>query len=572
MLGAIAGDIIGTPFEHCPIKTTSFPLFCDDSCFSDDTVLTLAVADWLMSDIDHSHQGLVSSFRTIGRRYIGAGYGSKFYNWLRAESVQPPYGAYSNGCAMRVSPVGLYAESLEEALELAKISAEVTHNHPDGIKGAQAIAACVYLCKKGRRKKEIKEYIERHFGYNLGRTIAEIRQRYQFDVTCNGSVPEAIIAFLEGNSFEEVIRLAVSLGGDSDTLAAMAGSIAACLFDIPPEISEKCNEILTSDLVDIKDEFIVFTNIKSKKLKEHCSKARFKHLLNSSFLDGHKFAYYKRQLAYIDRQRINIVASNHKSSIQLPRNAISICNSGTGICALTNEGQIYNIQSNEVRQIPSDSKFMSIAYGCFNMLFGLDIFGKVHVLSDIENDSIVKLEHCGQDEGLYDRREIATSLCTLDDVVQICAGPRHVVCLLAKGTVIAYGKPSACMPLSEWKNIRKIYVTQCSDYWGKYNDLTFGISEKEFFVAGDCWNKAREYWNEIRSQHYVTDVIEDGCSVLIRFCDGTTKFIMYYDVMNYIVQKQLFEKQYRYAFMEGGVSAIMKEDYFHNYEVDVKWE
>jgi ADP-ribosylglycohydrolase len=157
---------------------------------------------------------------------------------------------------MRVSPVGLYAKTLEEALELAEITASVSHNHPEGVKGAQAIATSVFLCKQGKSKQEIKEYVEQTFGYNLHRTIAEIRPRYGFDVSCQGSVPEAIIAFLEGNSFEEVIRLAISLGGDSDTIGAMAGAIAACRYPIPDDIAEKCDSLLTDDLRDIKNKFM----------------------------------------------------------------------------------------------------------------------------------------------------------------------------------------------------------------------------------------------------------------------------------------------------------------------------
>ena len=157
---------------------------------------------------------------------------------------------------MRVSPVGLYAKTLDEALALAAITASVSHNHPEGVKGAQAIATSVFLAKEGKSKSEIKEYIEETFGYDLNRTIAEIRPDYYFDVSCQGSAPEAIIAFLEGNSFEEVIRLAISLGGDSDTIGAMAGAIAACMYPIPEEIAERCNSILTEDLREVKDRFL----------------------------------------------------------------------------------------------------------------------------------------------------------------------------------------------------------------------------------------------------------------------------------------------------------------------------
>lgn len=157
---------------------------------------------------------------------------------------------------MRVSPVGLYAKTLDEALALSALTASVSHNHAEGVKGAQAIATSVFLCKEGKTKQEIKEYVEQNFGYNLNRTIAEIRPTYRFDVSCQGSVPEAIIAFLEGNSFEEVIRLAISIGGDSDTIGAMAGAIAACCYEIPESISDKCNAILTEDLREIQNDFV----------------------------------------------------------------------------------------------------------------------------------------------------------------------------------------------------------------------------------------------------------------------------------------------------------------------------
>lgn len=258
MLGAIVGDIIGSHYEDFQTKSIDFKLFHPDSTYSDDTVLTLAVAKWLIEDLQHTHGGIIKSLRLIGWHHLGAGYGRLFYCWLRSNNPHP-YNAYSNGCAMRVSPVGLYTKTLEETLRLAKISAEVTHNHPEGIKGAQAIAACVYLCKHGASKDEIKEYVERTFGYNLHRTIEEIRSDYTFDVSCAGSVPEAIIAFLEGNTFEDVLRLSISLGGDSDTIAAMACSIAACCYEIPKEIKQKCFEKLPDDLACIHRDFLKYT-------------------------------------------------------------------------------------------------------------------------------------------------------------------------------------------------------------------------------------------------------------------------------------------------------------------------
>ena len=225
MLGSIIGDIIGSIYEFHNVKRTDFNLFSKDSRFTDDSTMTIAVAKWLVEDSEHSKHTLVETMQKLGRSHPDRGYGGNFRRWLFSRNPLP-YNSWGNGSAMRVSPVGLYAKKLSEALELAKISAEVTHNHPEGIKGAQAIAASVFLAKEGLTKSFIKKYITRKFGYNLDRSINDIRKGYTFDVSCQGSVPEAIIAFLEGNSFEEVIRLAVSIGGDSDTIACMAGAIA----------------------------------------------------------------------------------------------------------------------------------------------------------------------------------------------------------------------------------------------------------------------------------------------------------------------------------------------------------
>jgi len=255
MLGAIVGDIVGSVYEFHNTKSMNFELFTPWSRFTDDSVMTLAVAKWLVEDEAHSILYLIYCMQELGNRYPNAGYGGNFWAWLREENPQP-YNSWGNGAGMRVSPVGLYAKTLDETLALAALTASVSHNHPEGVKGAQAIAACVFLCKEGKSKAEIKEYIEKTFDYNLNRSIAEIRPRYEFDVSCQGSVPEAIIAFLDGNSFEEVIRLAISLGGDSDTIGAMAGAIAACMYPIPDEILNRCNTILTEDLREIKDKFM----------------------------------------------------------------------------------------------------------------------------------------------------------------------------------------------------------------------------------------------------------------------------------------------------------------------------
>ena len=255
MLGALVGDIIGSVYELSNTKSTNFELFPNGTHFTDDSVMTLALAKWLLEDEAHTINYLIYCMQELGNRYPKVGYGANFMKWLQQDDPQP-YNSWGNGSGMRVSPVGLYARTIDETLALAELTASVSHNHPEGVKGAQAIATSVFLCKQGKTKQEIKEYVEKTFGYNLNRTIDEIRPKYTFDVSCQGSVPEAIIAFLEGNTFEEVIRLAISLGGDSDTIAAMAGSIAACMYPIPHDIAERCDRFLTDDLRDVKDNFI----------------------------------------------------------------------------------------------------------------------------------------------------------------------------------------------------------------------------------------------------------------------------------------------------------------------------
>ena len=224
MIGAIAGDIIGSVYEAHPIKTMAFDLFSDSSRFTDDTVLTVAVADAILNNEDYG-----KTLRNYGRLYPNAGYGMLFYNWLFSDHGEP-YNSWGNGSAMRVSPVGFAFESIDDVLAEAAKTAAVTHNHPHGIAGAQAIALSVFMARKGLEKQDIKKEITHRFGYDLDRTVAEIRPAYRFDVTCMGSVPEAIIAFLESADFEDAIRLAVSLGGDSDTLACMAGDKYILLF------------------------------------------------------------------------------------------------------------------------------------------------------------------------------------------------------------------------------------------------------------------------------------------------------------------------------------------------------
>lgn len=257
MLGALVGDIVGSVYEFAPCKSIDFDLFTPWSNFTDDSVMTLAVAKWLMEDDAHTIHYLKCCMQELGHRYPGAGYGARFAGWLEEYDPQP-YNSWGNGAGMRVSPVGLYAKTLDEALALAAVTASVSHNHAEGVKGAQAVAACMFLCRQGKSKAEIKEYVEKTFFYNLGRTIAEIRPHYEFVVSCQGSVPESIIAFLEGNSFEEVIRLAISLGGDADTQACMAGAIADCMYPIPDDTANKTYAILPEDLREINDQFVEF--------------------------------------------------------------------------------------------------------------------------------------------------------------------------------------------------------------------------------------------------------------------------------------------------------------------------
>lgn len=250
MLGAVAGDIIGSAYEFSELKDYNFRMLPSGSRFTDDSVMTIAVARWLSHYDDEglTKEQLIDCMQSLGRKYPFAGYGSSFKNWIWSDNPQP-YSSWGNGSAMRVSPVGLYARTLDETLELAKITAEVSHNHSEGIKGAQAVAVAVWMARNGKSKDEIREYIQCQFNYNLNRTIDEIRPGYQWDISCQGSVPESIIAFLEGKDFEDVVRLAVSLGGDADTMASIAGSIAECIYPIPDWIVNACEYILPKELL-----------------------------------------------------------------------------------------------------------------------------------------------------------------------------------------------------------------------------------------------------------------------------------------------------------------------------------
>ncbi len=250
MLGAIAGDIIGSVYEQYPIKTMEFPLFQSRSRFTDDTVLTVAIASSILEKVDYA-----ASLRAFGRKYPNAGYGGAFYKWL-FDPESGPYNSWGNGAAMRVSPVGFAYATSEEVLKEAENTAAVSHNHPEGIKGAQATALAVFLARTGATKEQIQGEITRRFGYDLNRTIDEIRPRYGFDISCQGTVPEAIIAFLESKDYENAVRKAISLGGDSDTLACITGGIAQAFYkEIPQEIGAEVRRRLPEEFLTIIDRF-----------------------------------------------------------------------------------------------------------------------------------------------------------------------------------------------------------------------------------------------------------------------------------------------------------------------------
>lgn len=255
LYGTIFGDIAGSTYEFRACKNYKFTTVPEKSHFTDDTVMTLAVAHWLMvdpSDLDV----LKVSMQHFGKKYPKAGYGGMFRKWLVSEDPKP-YNSFGNGSAMRVSPCAWVAKSLDEALFLAKKSAIVTHNHPEGVKGAQAVAAAIWMARNGSTKEEIKAYIESTFEYNLSRTIDEIKEAgYDFDSTCQGSVPEAIIAFLESNDFEDCIRKAIWLGGDADTQAAIAGSIAEAFYGrVPGQFIGVVEKKLDAYLLSVLNKF-----------------------------------------------------------------------------------------------------------------------------------------------------------------------------------------------------------------------------------------------------------------------------------------------------------------------------
>ena len=259
MFGAIIGDIIGSKFEFdIGPESKEFALFSKSDCFTDDTVMTCAVADALLqagnNDEDKFKKTLISSMKKWGKRYPDAGYGGMFYRWVFGKDAKP-YGSYGNGSAMRVSPVGWYYDTLEKTRKVARWTAEVTHNHPEGVKGAEAVATAIFMARNRESKEEIKEYIEKEFGYKFERSLADIVQNDRDFVDCMHSVPEAITCYLEGTGYEDVIRNVMYIGGDTDTLGAIAGAIAEAAYGIPMDILTTGRTYLEEDINNLMKEF-----------------------------------------------------------------------------------------------------------------------------------------------------------------------------------------------------------------------------------------------------------------------------------------------------------------------------
>ncbi len=256
MLGAITGDIVASCYEFDNIKSTDFPLLTKQCYFTDDSVLTIALADAILHKLDYAQ-----TMRAYFKRYPRAGFGTMFYRWASADASdifnRAPYNSWGNGAAMRISPVGYAFDTLEEVLQKTVEYTEITHNHPEGIKGASATAAAIFLARTGHTKQQIKDYVVTHFGYDLNRTCDEIRPNYYFNESCQETVPEAIIAFLESNDFEHALRLGVSLGGDSDTLTCITGGIAQAFYGgVPEDIASKALSFLDEPLRAVTVKFM----------------------------------------------------------------------------------------------------------------------------------------------------------------------------------------------------------------------------------------------------------------------------------------------------------------------------
>ena len=262
MYGAILGDMIGSPYEFDQgDKTKDFILFNPRKWirYTDDTAMTLAIAKAIMNVGAHAGEVVMKTefircMQDIGSRYATGEYGGMFSKWLRTPDPQP-YGSYGNGAAMRVSAIGWIYDSLERTTEVARWSAEVSHDHPEGVKGAESVAAAVYLARAGKSKDEIREYIEYSYGYSFNRTLDDIRPTYHHVESCQETVPEALTAFFEGMDFEDVIRNAVSLGGDCDTLTCIAGAVAEAMFDVPEDMKRECESRLPEEFLEIIADF-----------------------------------------------------------------------------------------------------------------------------------------------------------------------------------------------------------------------------------------------------------------------------------------------------------------------------
>ena len=274
MLGAIIGDIVGSIYEFDNIKTKDFNLFTNEMFFTDDTVMTVAIADAIMNG--GQHENFIQSMKKWGGDYIDKSYGHSFRRWLKLD-IAKPYNSWGNGSAMRVSPCGWVAkldipieEGIKQTEELARMSAEVTHNHPEGIKGAQATASSIFFMRHGKSKNAIeeyknklKDYIQNKYKYDLNFTLNEIRPSYAFNESCQKTVPQAIVSFLESENFEDAIRNAISIGGDSDTLAAITGSIAEAAYGIPEDIKEKAISYLDNEIKEVYNSWINFLDSKN---------------------------------------------------------------------------------------------------------------------------------------------------------------------------------------------------------------------------------------------------------------------------------------------------------------------
>ena len=259
MIGAIIGDVVGSKYEFNNIKTTEFEFFAQDCHYTDDTVLTMAVCEVLLdvnSDMsDHEiKERMTKSIKKWATKYPHASYGRRFRRWMRREHMEP-YNSFGNGSAMRVSSAGWLFDDLETTRRMARLSAEVTHNHTLGVKGAEAVASAIFMARKGASKKDIWFYMEDEFDYDVHFTCDEIRKTYSFDETCEGTIPEALAAFFDGTDFEDTIRLGVSLGGDTDTLCAITGAVSEAFFGVPEEFEKKAMSYLEDDMVKVYETF-----------------------------------------------------------------------------------------------------------------------------------------------------------------------------------------------------------------------------------------------------------------------------------------------------------------------------